>query len=77
MSEIGLYVKGKRVVGNFVVLDIGRVSSTMTPLATNELERLVHTLAASKFAERPAPSDRERFSIYAPHYIGSLVVYSF
>ena len=69
-KNIRLYVKGKRVVGNFVVLDIGRVSSTMTPLETNELERLVHTLAASKFAERPAPSDRRGFPYTLPITLG-------
>ena len=35
MSEIGLYVKGKRIVGNFVIVDVGRVSTTMPPLQTN------------------------------------------
>lgn len=70
MKEIGLYVKGKRTVGNFVILDVGRVSSTMTPLQTNEIERLVHTLSASKFAEKPAPADRHGFPYTLPFNLG-------
>lgn len=70
MSEIGLYVKGKRVVGNFVIVDVGRVSTTMPPLQTNEIERLAHTISATKYSERPAPSDRRGFPYNLPVTLG-------
>lgn len=58
MSEIGLVVKGKRTMGAFVVVEVGRVSSTMTPLQTHEIERLVHTLRHTAYGKAVQPGSK-------------------
>lgn len=51
-GEIGLKVISRRAEGGFVVLRVGRLSSTMAPLRTNELERLAHALRQSAFVQQ-------------------------
>lgn len=70
MNNIGLYVKRKRQMGDFVVLDVGRVSSTMTPLQTVELERLIHTLHHTSFGQKIRPSDKRGFPYTLPITLG-------
>lgn len=69
-GNIGLKVKNKRVENGFVIVTIGNLSSTMAPLLTNELERLAHSLRATKYTQIPTPTDSRGFVYKFPIVFG-------
>lgn len=50
-GDIGLRVTSKSVENGYVVVKMSRLSSTMAPTLTNEIERIAHTLRATSYTQ--------------------------
>ena len=51
-GDIGFAVKSTRTENGFVVVKIARLKTSMTPLLTDEIQRIAHALRATRYTQQ-------------------------